>query len=264
MKREVGVPISDTSTFLQRRFTLGSFRSVLGGILPGATIGVAGAGVGGLFGSPLAGIAAFVLLARKSGMMLGDPKMLQRTYDLFTNLERMQNSVSRQSAQKRWKLFAQWWNYVNDEFKDAPEVDPNKIAFEEIGQYLLQQPTTLLQPNFTKEGLIKEMQNRAFFAEKMLESATPEVIASGSNFLTGSLKALDRSIQIDEADAQATLGTPQKPQLPDQAKVPPAAANAQVPGQGVNAGQNVRANYAQLFPQDTLGQAIANRNAQQG
>jgi len=264
MKREVGVPISDTSTFLQRRFTLGSFRSVLGGILPGATIGVAGAGVGGLLGSPLAGIAAFVLLARKSGMMLGDPKMLQRTYDLFTNLERMQNSVSRQSAQKRWKLFAQWWNYVNDEFKDAPEVDPNKIAFEEIGQYLLQQPTTLLQPNFTKEGLIKEMQNRAFFAEKMLESATPEVIASGSNFLTGSLKALDRSIQIDEADAQATLGTPQKPQLPDQAKVPPAAANAQVPGQGVNAGQNVRANYAQLFPQDTLGQAIANRNAQQG
>jgi len=260
MKREVGVPISDTSTFLQRRFTLGSFRSVLGGILPGATVG----GVaGGVLGSPLAGIAAFVYLARKSGMLLGDPKILRRTYDLFTNLERMQNSVGRQASQKRWKLFAQWWNYVNNEYKDAPRVDPNKIAFEEIGQYLLEQPTTLLQPNFNMKGLNKEMQNRAFFAEKMLESATPEVIASGSNFLRGSLTALDKNIKIDDADANAMQGgTTQMPKLPTNPQGASVGANAQLPGQGPGAGQNVRETYANLFPQDTLGQAIANRNAQ--
>jgi len=261
MKREVGVPISDTSTFLQRRFTLGSFRSVLGGILPGATVGAIG---GGVLGSPLAGIAAFVYLARKSGMLLGDPKMLQRTYDLFTNLERMQNSIGRQASQKRWKLFAQWWNYVNDEYKDAPRVDPNKIAFEEIGRYLLEQPTTLLQPNFDMKGLNLEMQNRAFFAEKMLESATPEVIASGSNFLRGSLIALDKNIKIDDADADASVGnTAQMPKLPANPQGASIGANAQLPGQAPGAGQNVRETYANLFPQDNLGQAIANRNAQQ-
>ena len=263
MKREMEVPISDTAEFLKRRFTLSGFRGVIGGILPGATAVAGGAIAGGIFGSPLAGIAAFVLLARKSGKMLGDPQMLRRTFDLFTNLERLQNSVGQQAAMKRWKLFAAWWNYVDDEFKDAPRVDPNKIAFEEIGRYLLEQPTTLLQPNFDKSGLILEMQNRAFFAEKMLESATPAVIASGSNFLRGSLKALDKNIEIDEADTQAASGgAPQLPKLPDQGNLP-VTANAQLPGQGQGAGQNVKETYANLFPQDNLGQAIANRNAQQ-
>jgi hypothetical protein len=256
MKREVGVPISDTSTFLQRRFTLGSFRGIIGGILPGATAGALG---GGIFGSPLAGIAAFVYLARKSGMLLGDPKMLQKTYDLFTNLERLQNSTGRNIAMQQWKLFAQWWNSANNEYKDAPRVDPNKIAFEEIGQYLLSQPTTLLQPNFDKSGLIQEMQNRAFFAEKMLESATPEVIASGSNFLTGSLKALNKTIEDEEGDTQKTVeGPAQIPKLPTQT----VGANAQIPGQAPGAGQQMKETYANLFPQDTLGQAIANRNVQ--
>ena len=262
MEREMNVPISDPAEFLKRRFTLSGFRGVIGGILPGATAVAGGAVAGGLFGSPIAGIVAFTLLARQSGIMLGSPKMLRRTYDLFTNLERLKNSVDYQSAIKRWKLFAQWWNYVDDEYKDAPRVDPNKIAFEEIGRYLLEQPTVLLQPNFDSKGLNREMQNRAFFAEKMLESATPEVIASGSNFLRGSLTALDKNIKIDNADADAMEGnTAQMPKLPNQNNLP-VGANAKLPGQGQGAGQNVKETYANLFPQDTLGQAIANRNAQ--
>ena len=263
MEREMNVPISDPAEFLKRRFTLSGFRGVIGGILPGATAVAGGAVAGGLFGSPIAGIVAFTLLARQSGIMLGSPKMLRRTYDLFTNLERLKNSVDYQSAIKRWKLFAQWWNYVDDEYKDAPRVDPNKIAFEEIGRYLLEQPTTLLQPNFDSKGLNTEMQNRAFFAEKMLESATPEVIASGSNFLRGSLTALDKNIKIDDADANAMEGnTAQMPKLPTNPQGASVGANAKLPGQAPGAGQSVKETYANLFPQDTLGQAIANRNAQ--
>ena len=103
MEREMNVPISDPAEFLKRRFTLSGFRGVIGGILPGATAVAGGAVAGGLFGSPIAGIVAFTLLARKAGMMLGDPKMLKRTFDLFTNLERLKNSVDYQSAQKRQK-----------------------------------------------------------------------------------------------------------------------------------------------------------------
>ena len=119
----------------------------------------------------------------------------------------------------------------NDEFKDAPRVDPNKIAFEEIGRYLLEQPTTLLQSNFDMKGLNLEMQNRAFFAEKSLESATPAVIASGSNFLRGSLTALDKNIKIDDADANAMEGgTAQMPKLPTNPQGASVGANAQLPG----------------------------------
>ena len=55
------------------------------------------------------------------------------------------------------------------------------------------------------------------------------------------------------------LSTPKLPANPQGASV---GANAQLPGQAPGAGQNVRETYANLFPQDNLGQAIANRNAQ--
>ena len=113
------------------------------------------------------------------------------------------------------------------------------------------------------KGLNSEMQNRAFFAEKMLESATPEVIASGSNFLRGSLTALDKNIKIDDADANAMEGgTAQMPKLPTNPQGASVGANAKLPGQAPGAGQSVKDTYANLFPQDNLGQAIANRNAQ--
>ena len=79
----------------------------------------------------------------------------------------------------------------------------------------------------------------------------------------GSLTALDKTIKDEEIAAEGMTGeTAQLPQLPTQGNLP-VTANAQLPGQGQGAGQNVKETYANLFPQDTLGQAIANKNAQQ-
>jgi hypothetical protein len=190
--------------------------------------------------------------------------MLKKTFDLFTNLERMGRSVNKIENRQYAKLFNQWLNSWDDEPKDFPKVSPNNIDFKEISDYLLQMQSQVPEPNFDKNGLTNEIRKRAFFEEYKLENAPADVIAAGSNFLRGTVSALDTQVKAEEADAQVVLGgTPPKPQLPDQSKVPP-AANTQVPGQGVNAGQNVRANYAHLFPQDTLGQAIASRDAQQG
>ena len=80
--------------------------------------------------------------------------------------------------------------------------------------------------------------------------------------MRGTLSALDNQVKIEEADTQETVrGPAQIPKLPDQANLP-VAANAQLPGQAPGAGQQTKETYANLFPQDTLGQAIANRNVQ--
>ena len=252
MRAEADVPIADSSVFLQRRFTLGAGRAIGGGMLA----------MGGLTNLPLT--IAFVLASRSVGQALGSPRMLKSTFDLFDTLERMGRSGRKIENRQYAKLFSQWLNGWDDEPKDFPKVSPNNIDFREISNYLLQMQSQVPEPNFDKNGLTNEIRKRAFFEEYKLENAPADVIAAGSNFLRGTVSALDTQVKAEEADAQVVLGgTPPKPQLPDQSKVPP-AANTQVPGQGVNAGQNVRANYAQLFPQDTLGQAIASRNAQQG
>ena len=115
------------------------------------------------------------------------------------------------------------------------------------------------EANFDKAGLNDEIRKRAFFEEYQLENAPADVIAAGSNFIRGTLSALDTQIKVDEGDTQAAA----TPQLPTAPQAPPVGANARLPGQGQGAGQNVKETYANLFPQDTLGQAIANRNAQQ-
>ena len=84
------------------------------------------------------------------------------------------------------------------------------------------------------------------------------MIAAGSNFIRGTVSALDNQVKIEEAATQPTA----MPQLPTNPQGASVGANAQIAGQGPGASQNIRENYANLFPQDNLGQAIASRNAQ--
>ena len=71
MKSISDIPVSDTSTFLQRRFTLGSLGSVAGGLfIGGAAFSV----------SPFAPMI-FLLMARRAGLMLTDPTALRYMND---------------------------------------------------------------------------------------------------------------------------------------------------------------------------------------
>lgn len=246
MRAEADVPIADSSVFLQRRFTLGAGRAIGGGLLA----------MGGMANLPLT--IAFVLASRSVGHALGSPTMLRKTFDLFSTLERMGISGNKIENRQYAKLFHEWLNYWGDEPKDFPKVSPNNIDFREISNYLLQMQSQVPESNFDKEGLNDEIRKRAFYEEYQLEKAPADVIAAGSNFIRGTVSALDNQIKVDDADTQA-LSTPKLPTNPQGASV---AANAQLPGQAPGAGQNVRENYANLFPQDNLGQAIANRNAQ--
>jgi len=246
MRAEADVPIADSSVFLQRRFTLGAGRAIGGGMLA----------MGGMANLPLT--IAFVLTSRSIGQALGSPMMLKKTFDLFTTLERLGRSGKKIENRQYAKLFNQWLNGWDDEPKDFPKVSPNNINFREISDYLLTMQSQVPEANFDKEGLNNELKKRAFFEEYQLENAPADVIAAGSNFIRGTLSALDTQIKVDEGDTQAAT----TPQLPTTPQAPPVGANAKLPGQAPGAGQGIKETYANLFPQDNLGQAIANRNAQ--
>jgi len=250
MRAEADVPIADSSVFLQRRFTLGAGRAIGGGLLA----------MGGMANLPLT--IAFVLTSRSIGQALGSPMMLKRTFDLFSTLERLGRSGKKIENRQYAKLFHEWLNYWGDEPKDFPKVSPNNINFQEISDYLLTMQSQVPEANFDKAGLIDEIRKRAFYEEDQLQKAPADVIAAGANFMRGTLSALDNQVKIEEADTQETVrGPAQIPKLPDQANLP-VAANAQLPGQAPGAGQQTKETYANLFPQDTLGQAIANKNVQ--
>ena len=246
MRSEADVPIADSSVFLQRRFTLGAGRAIGGGMLA----------MGGMANLPLT--IAFVLASRSIGQALGSPQMLKNTFDLFSSLERMGRSGKKIANRQYAKLFHQWLNGWDDEPKDFPKVSPNNINFREISDYLLQMQSQVPEANFDKDGLNNELRKRAFYEEYQLQNAPADVIAAGSNFIRGTVSALDNQIKTDDADNQA-LTTPKLPTNPQGASV---GENAKLPGQAPGAGQNVKETYANLFPQDTLGQAIASRNAQ--
>ena len=103
------------------------------------------------------------------------------------------------------KLFHEWLNYWDDEPKDFPKVSPNNIDFREISNYLLQMQSQVPESNFDKEGLNTEIRKRAFYEEYQLENAPADVIAAGSNFIRGTVSALDNQIKVDDADTQALI-----------------------------------------------------------
>ena len=277
LEGEYGVKLADSSTFIQRRIALGmgggkmGFGSALGG---GLMAGGVGGGVvgGGIFPGLITSVA-MVLGLRKFGGYLGDPQALKRTYDLFTELERIEQKMggdgvhrmlwntSEEGGRKARRLFAQWWNWMADEEKDAPRVNPNKIDFEEIMNYLNDAPDRVPDPVWKKDALIPSMKNRSYVMEDTLSKASTASLAAGDNYLRGVRNGLEKEMQATNNDRIIMAGGSPPPQQTTGQQVtgpdPMGGSYANIPQTGGNRGQK----YQSLWPQDSLGQGIATKNA---
>jgi hypothetical protein len=149
-----------------------------------------------------------------------------------------------------------------DEDKDAPKVDPNLINAEEITNYLLRKPPQMPNAKFNL-GAIPQNQRQRMYPELTAVSRTPgPELAGYENFVRGA--AIAR--QKDEAASFI------ESQIPDPTGPREARAMQQRQGQQVQqpmipqirkpmqtqVAQNP-ALFRALNPQDTLGQAIVER-----
>ena len=261
MKAISDVAISDTSTFLQRRFTLSGGRGVLTGLVVGGGMATV---------NPLAPLV-FLALARKAGSVLSDPVALRLMNDALGVDEQikilkgqkirgktystpaLRNVTPKLTAagltQKR-EAFARFMNYILDEDEDTPRINPKNIDPARISEMLTKMPFENPKPRYDDKNLPKETIESMFAQDFTTGSGNTETDNQMVDYIQSTIKATDET-DIDQesrnvdAERASVMGDVQLEspvqQTPDT-------------GQQVNAQQ-----FQALFPNDPTGAAIAMR-----
>ena len=257
MKAISDIPISDTSTFLQRRFTLSGGRGLIGGAIIG----------GGLFAANPFAPAIFLYLARKAGRILSDPTALRYMNDALLPEELVKGLSGKKIGfdtkfkirsinpkltaagltQKR-EAFARFANYITDEDEDAPRINPRTVNPQAIADELLSKPYRVPQPRYNDETLPEDT-IKYMFAENFT--------GSSGNVNTDN-QMVDYVAQTQRAERESDIDDELRDQEADQAAEPLDLENVVEAVQAPAPQVNPQA-FGSLFPQDTLGQAIANR-----
>lgn len=234
MDANASYTIGDTSQFIQRRAMLGGIGSLAGGVMVFSTAG------------PITSLG-LILASRMAGSVLTDPAAINgfaRGLDAAFNLEKNGKKVGLSTR----RMIAQAYNYAIDEDKDAPKADPNLVNIEEIRNYLLQTPTKQPVAYFSTNGLTKKVRDRMYPDLEALNYTSADQIASGNNFLRGTVQAKQLNNTAGMLMAENNQAPQQQQQSQYQAPAVQAAPEQTTPGE-----------YGALFPQDELGKAIAER-----
>ena len=259
------VPISETSSFLQRRLTLGGSSAILGGFV----LGGGGLATGNIF-APL----VFLYLSTRAGKILSDPTSLRYMMDVLSPEERVAKAAGEVGVKKvlgvpvttgetRARAFARFANYLADEEQDLPKVDPKNIKPEEIIQRLQNTPTRVPKQGFKYSDLPKSEKERMFPELESRNYAPPaynlEADAFRNSYVQGNtraLTALNQDYGIGAPAATAVAEEEQASQNVANALQPPRIQPLTTP----QAAQQPEAREQQvknLFPFDTLSQQIA-------
>jgi len=230
---EYGKLISDSQQFIMRRL-------ILGGSAAGAFVAA---------GGTLATAIPFAALLGMGGYLLSSPKALSLMLDVYTDMQRFDKLGKTMSSTNMPKSMMRLLNYLAEEDKDFPNVDPKKVDFEEVTDYLINKNILVPELGFTPQTLRPSEKNRMYPELETIDRSSQEEDVAGVNYLDG----------FDRGGAEATAVTNARPQ---QAYTPPPAYQTLVdpqylggqPTQPINQQQ-----YQSLFPNDPLGQAIANQ-----
>jgi hypothetical protein len=271
MKSISDIPVSDTSTFLQRRFTLGSLGSVAGGMfIGGAAFAV----------NPFAP-AIFLLMARRAGLMLTDPTALRYMNDALLPEEQIKLLKGKSIGEvqkglfgtsrkftgrsinpkltavgltRKRDAFARLYNYFADQEQDLPRVDPRTVDPKEIQERLLNLSYQIPQPLYDDKNLPKQVIETMYAGDLQKSSGDVNTDNDMVAYLNRTVEAdtetvLEQARRDEEADdPRITDDLQLQPVVPQTAEVP------QTP-QGQVSSQQVQ----QLYPFDSTANAIAQR-----
>ena len=230
---EYGKLISDSQQFIMRRL-------ILGGSAAGAFIAA---------GGTLATAIPFAALLGMGGYLLSSPKALSLMLDVYTDMQRFDKLGKTMSPTNMPKSMMRLLNYLAEEDKDFPNVDPKKVDFEEVTDYLINKNILVPELGFTPQTLRPSEKDRMYPELETIDRSSQEEDVAGVNYLDG----------FDRGGAEATAVANARPQ---QAYVPPPAYQTLVDPQylGGQVTQPInQQQYQSLFPNDPLGQAIANQ-----
>jgi hypothetical protein len=251
------IPISETSSFLQRRLTLGGGASLLGGVVMG----------GGMFAAnPLAPLV-FLYASRKIGKILTDPTALRYMMDVLSPEERLLRAQGEVGVKKlggipvtigetKRRAFARFANYLADEDSDLPKVDPKSINDDEIIRRLSNAPITIPKQGYEYKNLPKEEKQRMFPERELQETIPTSLLVDAEGFGTGFNLGEEQAINAVNEDYGMTPQAMNQGQGTTTAPAAPQAPQG-IPAPAVETPQAKQAKVASLFPFDFTSQAIA-------
>jgi len=252
MDKEFGKYISDSNQYLMRRIMLsGAGQTAIGG---GFIAGAAASG-GILNALPL------TIMLASTGAVLASPKALKFMLDVYTDYERLAKLNKRIDPLNPPRSVFKLLNWMGEEDKDFPNVDPRKINFEEVTDYLLTKNLLVPQLGFTPQAINPKLRSQFFPELDVINKSSEAEIAGGMNYLKGSAQGTQNAENV--VNYQPENNYQQAPRyeqfvdpryLQQSTPVPQAA-----PQQKVVTPQN----YNMLFPNDSLGQAILQNEQQQ-
>ena len=239
LDKEYGKLISDSQQFIMRRI-----------ILSGGAAGATGAFVMG--GGSIAAAIPFALLIGSAGYVLSNPKALKLMLDVYSDLERFDKLGKQFSPANMPKSMFKLLNWAADEDKDFPDVDPKKINFEEVTDYLINKNIKVPAFGFSTNAINPKLRKDLFPEQEVIAKSSPQEDVNGVNFLEGSNQG--GIVASNIVNYMPTDNNTQPPAY--QGLVDPKFLNTQPIAnvQPVSATQ-----FKALFPNDPLSQAIAER-----
>jgi len=258
MKRALdSVDFTDPSKFVQRSLTLRAGSS--GGILAGATSAAFG------FGNTL----KLIIGSRLFGNIITNPKVAEDLMEMNKYMRFMSDdpnvyALKPQMVPRASRTFARFINGLMEAEGDDFRVDPENIDFEEVRDKINSlDPNIPLQSSFDFGTMPKFTRDRIYPEYETAKNMDASTARAGEEFLQGSnLMALNEQ-QFEEVANSEPKSTQPQMMMPTggQTTQPTAMATGQMPQ---NTQMQMAQQYASLFPQDTLGQAVATRQFKEG
>lgn len=243
LDKEYGKLISDSQQFIMRRI-----------ILSGGAAGAAGAFVAG--GGTLAAAIPFAMLLGAGGYMLSSPQALKRLLDVYTDIERFDKMGKTMSPANMPKSMFRLLNWAADEDKDFPDVDPKKINFEEVTDYLINKNIKVPAFGFSTKAIDPRLRKDLFPELSVIDKSSQSEDIAGVNFLDGADKGGQEANAI--VNYMPTNVNQQPPAY--QGLVDPKYTQPIQPVQNMQPINSQQ--FKSLFPNDPLGQALAERGQQ--
>ena len=238
--KEYGKVISDSQQFIMRKLILS------GGAIGGAFV----------LGGPAAAIP-FAMLLAGGGYVLSNPKSVKLLLDVYTDMERYDKLGKTISPTNMPKSLMKLLNWGFDEDKDFPDIDPKKINFEEITEYLINKNIKVPAFGFSTNAINPKLRNDLFPEINVINKSSQAEDMGGVNFLEGSDKGGQTATAIANYMPQNSGQAPSYQGLVDPKYLSQQPVKAIQPVANVNTQQ-----FKSLFPNDPLGQAIAERGQQ--
>ena len=266
-KRLTDVPITNSSSFIQRRLTLGGASS-----LAGVALGFGGSAAASPF-------APFVLFATalRAGKILSDPFLLRQINDVLTPKEveavlkggkafgTTQAGIITPKAylgglRLKREAFARFMNKAFGDDDDFVPVDPDNINLQAITDYLNSKDVELIKPNYGSDGDNLPFSTIAkMYDEEVMKAPNEEEQAEEANFIQGGLQAKKEFNANFLIDSEQNKGEVGDEEINQQVNINQQATQPATGQQQVNAAQ-----FQALFPNDPTGAAIALRGTQRG